>query len=247
MEWNDNSYLKAYDHNYCVAYDAGLSHLGEGGSPQSGLQWLKELLLNTGLPARGTRLVDLGCGDGTNGLFLAEQGYAYTGIDLSLAAVKRAQKRAVESNIRADFIVGDVLDLPMFSGKTFSIVLDSYCFHMLVIDAHRETYFKNVKRLLMDDGFFLLLAQHDDHAYEGPISSFDEFCRLTQANPSGIPFQKCVKDQWVNVEGKKIYLMGRARSLKGYYQEIDQAGFRVVYHSLWQDRKKVAFLLQKYS
>jgi len=245
MKWDDETYLKAYNHNYRIAYDEGLSHLGEGASPQKGLDRLKELLLKTGFSAKSTKLLDLGCGDGTNGLFLAQQGYDYTGIDLSEAAIERAQKRATESNIEARFLVGNVLDLTGLPEDAFSIVLDSYCFHMLVIDAHRKAYFENVRRILQNDGFLLILAQHDDAAYEGSIASFEEFCQLTDAKSSGIPFQTCVKGQWEDVEGRRIYLMGRTRSLEGYSQEIIEAGFRIVYHTLWQKRRKIAFILQK--
>lgn len=244
MKWNDESYLNAYDHNYRVAYEEGLSHIGEGGSPQKGLDKLKALLLKTGFPSKNTKLLDLGCGDGTNGLFLSQLGYDYTGVDISEAAIKRAQERATESNLEVHFQVGNALDLPLLQDKSFSIVLDSYCFHMLVTDPHRKTYFDNVKRVLSDNGMLLILAQHDDAAYEGPIASFEDFCKLTGTKTSGIPFQKCVGDQWVNVENKRIYLMGRTRNLEGYRQEFKEAGFHIVYHTLWQNRKKAAFLLQ---
>ncbi len=69
--FDDNSYLTAYDHNYRAAYAEGVAYLDEGASPKRELKRLASLLERTSLLAPGTRLLDLGCGDGTKGIFLA--------------------------------------------------------------------------------------------------------------------------------------------------------------------------------
>jgi ubiquinone/menaquinone biosynthesis C-methylase UbiE len=245
MKFDTYSYLKAFDHNYRVAYAEGLTYFGEGASQKKALQRLKRLLQKTDLFPQGTKLLDLGCGDGTHGLFFTGLGYHYTGLDISEAAIERACQRTAEAGLEVDFRVGDVLDLREFQTGEFPIILDSYCFHMLVLDTHRATYFQNVKRILQENGFLILLAQRDETAYEGPISSFEEFCQLGAANPSGSPFQKCVDGHWGEVTGQTVFLLGRARSLKGYQEEVTNAGFRIVHQSTWDHRRKVAFVLKK--
>ena len=148
------------------------------------------------------KLLDLGCGDGTTGLFLAGLGYQYLGIDISEAAIERARQRAAESGVDARFEVENVLDLHTFPTTRFQIVIDCYCFNMLVLDAHREVYLRNVRRVLQGKGYFILFGARDEDAYEGPISSFDEFCRLTGTTTSGISFQKCQGNQWRDVKGR---------------------------------------------
>src|SRR6185436_6817751 len=63
-------------------------------------------------PIQPCRSLDLGCGTGTNSVWLAQQGFEVTGIDVAPLAVKRAEERARAEGITAHFVVGDVLHLP---------------------------------------------------------------------------------------------------------------------------------------
>lgn len=63
MRFDDESYYKAYDHNYRVAYEAGIAYGGEGGNKEPALQRLAALLEKTGLAIVGMKLLDIGCGD----------------------------------------------------------------------------------------------------------------------------------------------------------------------------------------
>jgi len=57
---------------------------------------------------RGTAL-DLGCGQGRNALWLAEQGFTVTGLDLSPVAIEQADALAAESGVEAEFEAIDLL------------------------------------------------------------------------------------------------------------------------------------------
>ena len=244
MNFDDSTYFKAYDHNYRVAYEEGLAFLGEGGS-QGVLRRLEGMLRKiTHLPPE-TRILDVGCGDGTVGLFLAGLGYRYLGIDISEAAIERARQRSSEAGSDAGFRVANALDPDTLPAHGFDIVLDCYCFHMLVVDAHRKIYLRNVRRAMRDGGYFILFGSQDPEAYEGPVGSFVEFCLKTGANTSGVPLQKCVGNQWTDVNGKKVYLMGRSQSLKGYREELMAAGFRILYCTTYRrDPRDAGFLMQ---
>ena len=54
------------------------------------------------------RALDLACGEGRNGLWLAEQGWQVTGVDFSLVAVERARRIAAERGLDAVFEQADV-------------------------------------------------------------------------------------------------------------------------------------------
>ena len=245
MKWSDDTYYRAFDHNYRVAYEAGEAHLGAGATHRRAFKRLKTLLGETGLSADGTTLLDIGCGDGTNSIFLCGLGYDYVGIDVSPAAIEKAGQRIRDANLPAEIRVGNAIEARELPKHRFSIVLDSYCSHLLVIDSHRATFFENVRRVMADDGYYILLAQRDDSAFEGPIRSFDEFCRMSGTDPSGTPMQACNGDQWADVAGKRVYLLGRARSKNGYTDELDKAGLRIIYSESWDDLRKVAFVLMK--
>lgn len=71
----------------------------------------------------GTAL-DLGCGEGGDVLWLAEQGWRATGVDLSPTAVGRGRAAAAERGLDADFEAGEIddLELGMFDLVTLSFV-----------------------------------------------------------------------------------------------------------------------------
>lgn len=245
MEFDDRSYYKAYDHNYRVAYGEGLAFLGEGGS-QGVLRRLKGMLGRIPHSPTQKEILDLGCGDGTVGIFLARLGYRYLGIDVSEAAIERARQRCVEAGADAGFRAANALEPESFPAGGADIVLDCSCFHMLVVDAHRKIYLRNVRRALRDGGYFILFGSHDPEAYEGPVGSFAEFRRKTGANTSGVTLQKCVGNKWMDVDGKKVYLMGRSQSLRGYRKELTAAGFRILYRTTYRrDPRDAGFLMRK--
>ena len=73
----------------------------------------------------GATLIDLGCGRGGPGLWVArETGAALVGVDLSGAAIEQASRRVKEFNVegRADFEVGDLTAL-RFADQTFDAAM----------------------------------------------------------------------------------------------------------------------------
>lgn len=57
------------------------------------------------------RALDLGCGEGADAIWLAEQGWAVTGVDISPTAVERARAAAAERGLDASSVRFDVADL----------------------------------------------------------------------------------------------------------------------------------------
>src|SRR5690242_10320902 len=58
------------------------------------------------------RAVELGCGTGASAVWLAQQGFDVTAIDLSGLAIEQARRRADEAGVRVNFLVADVLHPP---------------------------------------------------------------------------------------------------------------------------------------
>src|SRR5262245_16453477 len=58
------------------------------------------------------RAVELGCGTGTNAVWLAQRGFDVTAIDISPTAVQRARQRAADSGVEVHFVEADVMALP---------------------------------------------------------------------------------------------------------------------------------------
>lgn len=78
----------------------------------------------------GTAL-DIGCGSGTNVIYLARHGWRATGIDFSPNAIDQA-RRAAHDITGATFLVGDVTKLSTLPiEQPITLVLDMGCYHML--------------------------------------------------------------------------------------------------------------------
>ncbi len=82
--------------------------------------------------------MELGCGTGTNGVWLAQQGFEVTGVDVAPLAVEQAQQRASDAGVKAQFVVGDVLELPELGGP-FGFFFDRGCYHAVRRSAPSST------------------------------------------------------------------------------------------------------------
>jgi SAM-dependent methyltransferase len=102
------------------------------------------------------RALDLGCGTGTNSLYLAHHGWQVVGVDLAATAIRRARHKAAGTGLSVDFHAADVTRLD-FLDPPFDLALDIGCFHAL--DAQgRLRYRDQLCRLLIPRARFMLYA-----------------------------------------------------------------------------------------
>src|ERR1035437_2100578 len=114
----------------------------------------------------GSVALDLGCGGGRDAIYLAQNGFIVTGIDVSSAAIEVATRRAQESGASVTWLVGDVLDLP-FTNQAFDLVTDRACFHHIA-DSDRPGYVQEVSKILKPGGFLVIRGSsysRDDSFY----------------------------------------------------------------------------------
>ena len=102
------------------------------------------------------RALELGCGTGSNSVWLAQQGFEVTGVDVAPLAVDRANRRAQESGVTVRFVVSDVLQLPDLDGP-FAFFFDRGCYHAVRRDAPQQ-YAPAVSRQLAPGARGLILA-----------------------------------------------------------------------------------------
>ena len=76
------------------------------------------------------RALDLGCGTGTNALYLANEGWDVVGVDFAPEAIDEARQRAHAGASSASFVVADVTRLKEagVSGP-FDVIVDIGCYH----------------------------------------------------------------------------------------------------------------------
>ncbi|HEX6543827.1 MAG TPA: class I SAM-dependent methyltransferase [Ktedonobacterales bacterium] len=105
------------------------------------------------------RALDLGCGTGTNSLYLARNGWRVTGIDFTRPAILRAKRKARAAGKlpgSARFIRGDVTQMDRLPiGAPCSLIFDLGCLHG--IEANRRArYAAGVTRYAAPGALFLL-------------------------------------------------------------------------------------------
>lgn len=98
------------------------------------------------------RLLEIGCGTGTNAHFLARHGWQVTGLDLSPTAIAQAQ----QGDSGARFAVHDLLAEPL-PGGPYDAVFDRGCFHVFERAEDRSTFAARVAGVLRTGGCWLSL------------------------------------------------------------------------------------------
>ena len=132
------------------------------GQPSSELQ--RVLQTHAILPCRA---LDLGSGTGTNSVWLAQQGFDATGLDIAPLAIDRAQARAIAAGVGAKFVVADVLAPPDL-GEPFGFFFDRGCYHAIRRQNPRG-FAPAVASLLAPGAFGLVLAGNAREPHEqGP-------------------------------------------------------------------------------
>jgi SAM-dependent methyltransferase len=74
------------------------------------------------------RAIELGCGSGTNVIFLARQGFTVTGVDCAPTALASARSRAAEAGVTVEFLEADLcrFDAEL---EPFDFLFDRGCYH----------------------------------------------------------------------------------------------------------------------
>jgi SAM-dependent methyltransferase len=120
--------------------------------------------------------LELGCGTGTNAVWLAQHGFDVTAIDLSPLAVEQAERRAADAGVRVRLLVGDVLNPPDLGGPS-RFFFDRGCYHVVRRDGV-DGYLHTLERVTGPETVGLVLAGNarEPHDPGPPVVEEREIC-----------------------------------------------------------------------
>src|ERR1700687_4203294 len=123
------------------------------GRPQPAIVKLAETGQITG------SVLDVGCGTGENVLYMAEHGFAASGVDGAPSAIRKARAKAKQRGLNASFEVSDALNLSV-PERPFDTVIDSGLFHVFS-DEDRQLFTGSLGRVVRLGGTYFLMCFSD--------------------------------------------------------------------------------------
>lgn len=150
MKSNNVDYYKAYDERYKKVHEKG--NLWEYFEPTKEIEnILKELNINN-------NILDLGCGEGRDAIYLLEKGYNVDACDYSKEAINCC------NNITNNKYKNNFFTLDIFKNKftkKYNFIYSICVLHMFVLNEHRKKYFEFLYDHLNLDGYALIIVLGD--------------------------------------------------------------------------------------
>jgi len=104
------------------------------------------------------KALDLGCGTGTNSIYMQQHGWETTGVDFVPRAIAAARRKASAAALSPQLLVGDVTRLGELNlGGGYSLLLDLGCFHSIP-DEGRDAYVTGVSAAAAPGATILLFG-----------------------------------------------------------------------------------------
>lgn len=99
------------------------------------------------------KALEIGCGTGTNSIWLAKQGFDMTALDLSPTAIAKANVKVAAAGVRCHLLAGDFL-VDRIPGAPFEFVYDRGCFNLFDSDENQSGFACRVADILLPNGMW---------------------------------------------------------------------------------------------
>lgn len=114
------------------------------------------------------RALDVGCGTGTQAVYLASHGWEVTALDAVPRPLARARARAEAAGVSVDWILADVARIERLGlAPGFTLVFDRGCFHGLD-DVQRAAYSAAMTELAGPGATLLMMAFAPSRSLRAP-------------------------------------------------------------------------------
>ena len=110
------------------------------------------------------RALELGCGSGINAIYLAQQGFDVTALDVAPTALRQAEQFAEEAGVRIRWVLADAAAPPEM--EPFDFIFDRGCYHHV---RHQDAagYVQALRRLTRPGARVMILAANANEQHRG--------------------------------------------------------------------------------
>lgn len=116
-------------------------------------------------------VLEIGCGTGTNAIWMAQKGCKVIATDLSPAAIDAANQKQKDAGTNVEFQVSDIIEKNPVKAGSVDFVFDRGVYHVMTPEL-RRVFIDRVVEALNENGFWLCLAgnadEHRGENEEGP-------------------------------------------------------------------------------
>lgn len=224
----DKPYYTAYEKRYRAIYRQGIPYWTADPSELKSIILTIDGFLTRHHISAQANIAEFGCGEGFVAVYLLEQGYAYTGIDMSPSALEKASQRIASYGDQGLLLQADLLNITSFTEETYDAGIDVGCFQMLVLDADRQLYLNNLYRMLKPGAPVLFCrSAFDADAIENHIETYEQWLHIAKQDVDTPELRNAWKDGMpYPIQLPRIAV--RPRNLVQYQQELEFAGFEFI-------------------
>jgi SAM-dependent methyltransferase len=217
-----DDYYYGYEDRYRTVYENG-AQLWESAEPNASLRQL----IQERPDVFSGKIIDLGCGEGRDSLYLLSQGHDVVSVDVSHSALARARERAAAANLDASgFMERDIIYLRGFDEGSFDLAMNMGCLHMLTDEEQRARHISRVFDILRPGGHFVV-----DHCASEWGKGFFSIPDYTEISADLVPGRVISRRIRVEDGEKNIgleVLPYSERSGDALTEEISRHGFSLV-------------------
>lgn len=147
-----NDYYKAYDKRYRQTYENNsLWEISE--RTKEVIDTLKKYKIT-----KNSNILELGCGEGRDAIYLLDNGYKVLGVDYSFAVIDKCNELTNYKYVN-NFKQLDLIENSL--NEKFDFIYSVAVTHMFVLDEHRNKFYNFIYDHLKDNGIALIISMGD--------------------------------------------------------------------------------------
>lgn len=199
-------YYHAYNERYKKVHELGHLWFTKTPTPEV-TSWIRFMRVPMTEP-----ILEIGCGEGRDALYLASLGYQLTAVDASPQAIQTCQRLARERRVTVNWQIHDALHLTDAMSNQYRWIYSVATLHMLVDDEDRRRFLQEMYAILEPGGHALIVSKGNGvmEQMTDPSRAFTEEERVISHN---------------RVKVKVPMTTYRCVSWERHREEVEQAGF----------------------